>query len=173
MKKPALIFTGVFTAIAIFMLYITLAKTKPALQSPFVKPQQSTIRTTKIAEFSSKIPKETWEKFNHPKYKYSFSYPPEFSLAEPVAGEEKTLDIVRLFYDKKMAVGVFKAVSEKVGQQEKYEGKDADGNQVITYKFPLGENTLIYQATVYSQFEDKTNFSQIIEQIAETVQIQP
>lgn len=169
MKKAALVFTGVFTVIMIYMIYVALPKAK----SPFINSQtENLIELPVVSEFSSKSPEATWQTFTHEKYKYSFSYPPEFSLSEPVSSQGKIVDIVRLFYNKKTAVGVFKVISGEVQQQEKQEGKDADGNEVVTYKFPLAKNTLVFQATVFTQLEGKTKFDRIIEQIAGTVQTQ-
>lgn len=136
----------------------------------------SSIKTpSKILGFTSASDQSSWQEFTNKEFKYSFKYPPEFKIENrgKIAGIENLLALTFNSNGKLITVLKIQITSEVPGPVMVQEsGKDVDGNEVLTYKFPYGsKKTLTIIGTVFSIVDKNINFKEVIGTIALSLKI--
>lgn len=129
-----------------------------------------------ILGFTSASDESLWQKYSNGQFKYSFNYPPEFKVENrgKIAGIENLLALTFNSNGKMITVVKIQITNEIPGSPVMVQesGKDVDGNEVLTYKFPYGtKKTLTIIGTVFSTVDKSINFKEVISSIASSLKI--
>lgn len=132
--------------------------------------------SSEVLGFTSASDRSLWQEYTNEKFKYSFNYPPEFKIESrgKIAAIE---DLLALTFDNNsksitiVKIQITNEIPESLVMVQE-SGKDVDGNEVLTYKFPYGaKKTLTIIGTAFSTVDKSMNFKEVISAVASSLKI--
>ena len=115
-----------------------------------------------------------WLEYNNTNFNYRFIYPPEFTIEDrgKIGTMDNLLAIKHAVGGKTLTIVIVQIMPVPIQAKQMAAGKDGDGNEVVSYKYPYTtEKSITLIGTIYPNIGADYRYQDVITKIANSLTI--